>query len=150
MAVALLQGITGDWDNAQESVRINFQLLQTAFNQALATLLHPQLLIDLVDGATVELDVQAASEVKVFRLAALGNRLLGVPSNPTNGQLIIIQHYAAGGANRTLSLTTVFGGFRFGSVITSLSATLANKTDYILAVYNGADGYWDIVGVSKG
>lgn len=102
----------------------------------------------LTDGATVALD---ASQGSVFRLAAAGDRTILVPTNPTNGQVIRIQHYASGGA-RTLSLTTgSAGAFRFGDGwVSSLSATSSGKTDYVECVYNGTDSRWDVVNVTKG
>src|SRR4051812_44038940 len=55
--------------------------------------------VTLTDGATPALDASLGS---VFRLAAGGDRTIGVPTNPTAGQKIIIQHFASGGA-RTLA-----------------------------------------------
>lgn len=100
----------------------------------------------LTDGATPALD---ASLGDVFTLAAGGNRTIAVPSNPTNGQKIVIRHLASGGA-RTLALNTGAGGFRFGSDITALTATSSGKTDYIGCIYSSIDGFWDVVAYSKG
>ena len=61
----------------------------------------------------------------------------------------MIQHYASGGA-RTLALNTGAGGFRFGSDIAALTQTASGKTDYIGAIYNGTDSFWDVVGYVKG
>lgn len=101
----------------------------------------------LTDGATVALD---ASQGSVFRLSAGGDRTVSVPTNPTAGQRILVQHYA-NGANRTLTLTTgSSGAFRFGSTFASLSATTSGKTDYIECVYNGTDSRWDVINAVKG
>lgn len=100
----------------------------------------------LTDGATPALD---ASLGNMFTLTAAGNRTIAVPSNPTNGQKIVIIHLASG-ADRTLALNTGAGGFRFGTTITALSATTSGKKDYIGAIYNGADSKWDVVAYSKG
>ena len=102
--------------------------------------------VTLSDGATPALD---ASLGNVFRLAAAGNRTIAVPSNPTAGQKIIIQHFASGGA-RTLALNTGANGFRFGSDITALTATTSGKTDYIGCLWNATDSFWDVVAYSKG
>ena len=102
--------------------------------------------VALLDGATPALD---ASLGTTFILSAAGDRTIAIPTNPTSGQKIIIQHFASGGA-RTLSLNTGIGGFRFGSDITALSATASGKTDYIGAIYNAADSRWDVVAYSKG
>lgn len=100
----------------------------------------------LTDGATPALDAALGS---VFRLVAAGDRTIAVPTNPRDGQRILIQHKASG-ANRTLALNTGAGGFRFGSTITALTATLSGKTDHIEALYNGADAFWDVINVAKG
>lgn len=102
--------------------------------------------VTLTDGATPAIDASLGS---VFHLAAAGDRTLGVPSNPTPGQKIVIQHLASGGG-RTLSLNTGAGGFRFGSDIVSLSQTASGKTDYVGAIYNDTASFWDVVAVIKG
>lgn len=100
----------------------------------------------LTDGATPALDAALGS---VFRLVAAGDRTIAIPTNPRDGQRILIQHKASG-ANRTLALNTGAGGFRFGSTITALTATLSGKTDYVEAVYNAADNFHDVIGYVKG
>jgi hypothetical protein len=106
----------------------------------------PRGTVALVDGATPALD---ASLGNVFTLAAGGDRTIAVPSNPTNGQKIIIRHLASGGA-RTLGLNTGAGGFRFGSDIPSLTQTVSGDTDYIGCVYSSIDSFWDVVAYAKG
>lgn len=100
----------------------------------------------LVDGATPALD---ASLGDMFTLTAAGDRTIAVPSSPSAWQRIIIAHTASG-ANRTLALNTGAGGFRFGSDITGLTATVSGKTDYIGAVYNSTSSRWDVVSYMKG
>lgn len=102
--------------------------------------------VTLADGATPALNAALGS---VFRLAAAGDRTIAIPTNPTPGQKIVIQHFASGGA-RTLALNSGAGGFRFGSDIASLSQTASGKTDYIGCIYNDTDSKWDIVAVTKG
>lgn len=102
--------------------------------------------VALTDGATPALD---ASLGTVFTLSAAGNRTIAVPSNPTSGQKIVIEHTASGGA-RTLALNTGAGGFRFGTDITGLTATSSGKTDYIGCIYNGGASFFDVVAYVKG
>jgi hypothetical protein len=102
--------------------------------------------VTLTDGATPALD---ASQGNIFLLAAAGDRTIAVPSNPTAQQNIIIRHYASGGA-RTLSLNTGTNGFRFGSDITALTATLSGKTDYIGCQWNASSNTWDVLAYVKG
>jgi hypothetical protein len=102
--------------------------------------------VTLTDGATPALD---ASLGNAFILTASGNRTIAVPSNPTAGKRILIRHKASGGA-RTLALNTGAGGFRFGSTITALTETASGKTDYVGAIWNSVDSYWDVVAYVKG
>jgi hypothetical protein len=76
-----------------------------------------------------------------------GNRTLGAPTNPTNGQKIVYRIRQDGTGNRTLAFNAIF---RFGLDIISFTAsTGVNKTDYIGCIYNSADSSWDVVAVSK-
>jgi hypothetical protein len=103
--------------------------------------------VTLTDGANVAIDV--LSRASYYRLLAAGDRLITTPQNPSAGQKIVIMHKASTSA-RTLSLQSGAFGFRFGSDITGLTATVANKTDYIGAIYNAADTVWDVVAYTKG
>lgn len=100
----------------------------------------------LADGATPALDASLGHH---FRLAAAGDRTIAVPTNPTAGRKITIEHFASAGI-RTLALNTGAGGFRFGTDITALTATASGKTDYIGCIYNSTDAKWDVVAVTKG
>ena len=107
-------------------------------------------MVALVDGPTVPLNAALGQVVTgVFRLAATGDSSINVPTGATPGRKIVIVHFASGGA-RTLSLSAAANGFRFGSDITTLSATAAGKTDYIGAIWNNADSKWDVVAYAKG
>jgi len=100
----------------------------------------------LTDGATPALD---ASLGTIFTLSAAGDRTIAVPTNAANGKRITIRHTASG-ADRTLSLNSGAGGFRFGTDITSLTTTVSGKTDYIGCIYNSTASKWDVVAVIKG
>lgn len=103
--------------------------------------------VALVDGATVAIDVAARADR--YKLTAGGDRTLSAPTNPTDGQNIVIEHNASG-ANRTLTLDTGAGGFRFGTDITGLTVTTSGKSDYIGAKYSGAASKWDVIAYVKG
>ena len=100
----------------------------------------------LTDGATPALNAALGF---TFTLSAAGDRTIAVPTNPTSGQKIVIEHLASGG-NRQLALNTGAGGFRFGSDITALTLTASGKTDYIGCIYNAGSSTWDVVAVTKG
>jgi hypothetical protein len=99
--------------------------------------------VALTDGATPALD---ASLGDIFTLSAAGDRTIAVPSNPTDGKKIVIEHTASGGA-RTLSLNA--SGFAFGTDVVSLTPTTSGKTDVIGCIYKSALGKWLVVAVSK-
>ncbi len=100
----------------------------------------------LVDGSTVNID---ASLGNIFYLNAEGDRTLAAPTNPIDGQKIIIRHYAAG-ANRTLSLASGAGGFSFGTTIIALSSTASGTSDYIGCIYNGSTNLWNVLAYAQG
>ncbi|MEV5163831.1 hypothetical protein AB0K66_04280 [Streptomyces werraensis] len=107
----------------------------------------PSQVITLTDAATIATDASRGSHFKVTLTA---NRTLGVPTNPVDGQRVVWEVVASGGA-RTLSLTTgVAGGFAFGSDITALSATPSGTTDYIGAIYSATAQRWRVVAYAKG
>lgn len=100
----------------------------------------------LTDAANIVLD---ASLGTVFRVSVLASRTINAPLNPTNGQKIIITHYA-NTTNPTLTLAGGAGGFRFGSDIPALTPTATSHTDYIGCVYYADFNRWDVVAVTKG
>lgn len=107
-------------------------------------------LITLVDGANVTLD---ASLGRSFKLVATTDTTILAPTNSPdtgNTQKIVIMYEASGGT-RTLTLqTAVAGGFRFGTDLTGLTATVSGTVDYIGCIWNEADDRWDVVSYSKG
>ena len=108
--------------------------------------ISPNVIITLTDGATPALDASLGNH---FKLTAAGNRTIAVPTNPTDGQQIVIEHVASG-ADRTLALNTGAGGFAFGTTITALSATTSGLTDYITAVYSSSAAKWRVIQYVKG
>ncbi len=102
--------------------------------------------VTLTDGATPALNAALGNQ---FVLVTTNTPAIGVPSNPTSGQKIVIRINASGGS-RTASLNTGAGGFRYGSDITGLTAIASGKTDYIGAIYNATDNFWDVVAYIKG
>lgn len=98
----------------------------------------------LTDAATIATD---ASLGNTFTVTLGGNRTLGAPTNPVDGQKITYRIRQDGTGNRTLAFNAIF---RFGLDIDVNLSTGANKTDYIGCIYHGTDSKWDVVAVSKG
>jgi hypothetical protein len=102
--------------------------------------------VTLTDAATIATDASLGNH---FRVSMGGNRTLGVPTNPTDGQRCLWE-VTASGANRTLTLSTSTGGFIFGTDITALTATTSAKADFIGAIYNSTANRWRVVSYIKG
>jgi len=101
--------------------------------------------VALTDGATINID---ASLGNVFTVTLGGSRTMAAPTNPTNGQKMILRLRQDGVGSHTI---TWDGAFRFGDDIPEPTLTTTiNKTDYLGFIYNGTDSTWDCVAVSKG
>ena len=102
----------------------------------------------LTAGGSVTID---ASLSDTFTLVANQNFTLADPTNPTNGQRIVIRIKQDGTGNRLLSS---FGSkWRGGADIALVDVILstgAGKVDYIGAYYNTTDDKWDILAFVKG
>lgn len=101
--------------------------------------------VTLTDAATIATD---ASRGDHFRVTLGGNRTLGNPTNPTDGQRVIWELIQDGTGNRTLTLGSAFG---LGTDIATITlSTTAGKRDFIGAIYNAAIPKWHIVAFVKG
>jgi hypothetical protein len=101
--------------------------------------------VTLTDAATIATNAALAS---TFRVTLGGNRTLGNPTNPTDGQLVRweITQDATGG--RTLTLDSKFV---LGSDLTAIAlSSAAGKTDVLGAVYHQASDRWRVVALAKG
>lgn len=99
----------------------------------------------LTDAATIAVDASLGND---FTVTLGGNRTLGNPTNPSNGQKILFAIRQDGTGNRTLTLDTAY---RLGTDIPSVTlSTAANKTDYLGVRYNGTDSTWDVLAFTKG
>lgn len=93
--------------------------------------------VNLPDAATIALDASAGND---FRVTIAGNRTLGTPTNPTDGQKMVVQVTQGSGGGFTLSYS---GGFEFSTALPlpALSTTAGN-TDLLAFIYNAAKGKW--------
>ena len=102
--------------------------------------------VDLVYAATIATDASLGTH---FRCELTGNPTLGVPTNPTDGQMAMWE-LTASGAARTPTLSTAVGGFAFGTDITALTAIALGTTDFIGARYRASVKKWRVLAVAKG
>ncbi|MDT7789764.1 MAG: hypothetical protein QOF58_8183 [Pseudonocardiales bacterium] len=99
----------------------------------------------LADAATIATD---ASIADLFRVTLQGNRTLGNPTNPTDGQLVRWEIKQDPTGSRTLALDTKFV---FGTDLTSITLSNgAGVTDILGATYNAAQDEWRVLGFTKG
>lgn len=112
------------------------------------TLTTPRIItppVALTDAATIVVDASLGNH---FRVTLGGNRTLGAPSNPTDGQKMLIEAIQDGTGSRTLAYNAVYV---FGSDIASPTlTTTASKRDFIGFVYNSAVTAWHCIAVVKG
>jgi hypothetical protein len=93
--------------------------------------------VALTDAATVALD---ASQGNDFRLTIGGNRTMGTPANPVNGQQIIFQITQGSGGSNTLSWS---GGYEFSADLPQPTlSTAAGQTDLLGFIYNAGKSQW--------
>lgn len=104
--------------------------------------------VTLVDAATIATDAATGNH---FRVTLGGNRTLGAPTNPTDGQKALWELIQDATGARTLALDTGAGGFAFGTDITSITlSTAASKRDFLGAVYVATLSRWLVLAFAKG
>jgi hypothetical protein len=101
--------------------------------------------VGLTDAATIATDASLGNH---FRVTLGGNRTLGNPTNPTDGQKVMWELIQDGSGTRTITLDT---NFAFGTDITAVTlTTAASKRDFLGAVYNSTAGKWYVIAFVKG
>lgn len=101
--------------------------------------------VALTDAATIATDASLGNH---FRVTLGGNRTLGNPTNPVDGQRCIWEFLQDGTGTRTITFDTQFD---FGTDLTGFTlSTAAGTRDFIMAVYNGATTQWDVLAGSHG
>jgi hypothetical protein len=93
--------------------------------------------VNLTDAATIAVDASLGSD---FRVTIAGNRTVGAPANPANGQQIIFQVTQGSGGPFQLSWGT---GYEFSANLPQPTlSTTAGQTDLLGFIYNAAKGTW--------
>lgn len=112
------------------------------------TLTTPRLITPpqvLVDAATIATDASLANH---FRVTLGGNRTLGNPTNPTDGQKVIWELVQDGAGNRTITLDAAFALGTDLSAVTLSSA--AGKRDLLGALYHAGLAKWLVIALVRG
>jgi len=93
--------------------------------------------VDLTDAATIAVDASLGND---FRVTIAGNRTMGDPANPANGQQIIFQVTQGSGGSSTLTWGSSYE-FSAGLPQPSLSSSVG-QTDLLGFIYNAGTGTW--------
>jgi hypothetical protein len=102
--------------------------------------------VALTDAATILVDASLGNDLRV---TLGGNRTIGAPSNPADGQRIVFHLTQDGTGSRTVTWTSTAGGYSFGSTGTApILTTTAGKTDLVGFIYNTTIGKWLYAGSS--
>jgi hypothetical protein len=93
--------------------------------------------VQLTDAATIAVDASLGND---FRVTIAGDRTMGVPANPEDGQQIIFQVTQGSGGPFTLTWDS---GYEFSADLPQPAlSTTAGHTDLLGFVYNGSIGTW--------
>lgn len=93
--------------------------------------------VHLTDAATIAVDASLGND---FRVTLAGNRTMGTPSNPTNGEQIVFQITQGAGAPFTI---TWGSGYEFSASLPQPAlSTSAGQTDLLGFLYNATTGTW--------
>ena len=101
----------------------------------------------LTDASSIAVD---ASLGKIYRLTSTQDCTVANPTNPTDGQVILIQHTASG-ADREISFT----GSTYKSMLADYAdpltvTTVSGETTYFLLIYVSAATKWHILSLTDG
>ncbi len=92
--------------------------------------------VALTDATTIAVDASAGND---FRVTIAGNRTMGAPSNPSDGQQIIFQVTQGSGG----SAITWADSYEFSAGLPQPTlSTTAGQTDLLGFIYNAAKGKW--------
>jgi hypothetical protein len=93
--------------------------------------------VHVTDAATITVDASLGND---FRVTIGGNRTMGTPSNPANGEQIIFQITQGSGAPYTITWAS---GYQFSAALPQPTlSTSPGQTDLLGFVYNATMGTW--------
>jgi hypothetical protein len=104
--------------------------------------------VALTDAATIATDAALGNN---FRVTLGGNRTLGAPTNPADGQRCTWLFTQDGTGGRTITLASGAGGFAFGSDVTAFALSAGpGKADMLGAEYHASRDRWLVLATVKG
>lgn len=103
--------------------------------------------VTLTYGATTNTD---ASQGSLFRVTLTGDTTLAAPSNPVDGQRVLWELNASGGARTVTLATGSTGSFKFGTSITALGVVASGTATFLGALYRTSSARWHVLAISEG
>jgi hypothetical protein len=100
--------------------------------------------VNLTDAATIAVNASLGND---FRVTIAGNRTVGNPSSPVDGQRITFQISQGTGGGFTL---TWGSAYNFGAAGAPTLSTSAGATDVLGFIYNAAKAGWLCAGSALG
>jgi hypothetical protein len=97
--------------------------------------------VTLTDAATIAVNAAAGA---LFRVTLGGDRTLGTPSNPADGQQVIFEVIQGTGGNFTLAYSAAYA-FPAAIPQPSLSST-AGQRDFLSFIYDATETLWQCTG----
>lgn len=101
----------------------------------------------LTDAATIAVNAALGND---FYVTLGGNRTMGAPSSPSDGQKITFEIIQDGTGSRTLTWTGGAGGYAFGSGSAPTLSTAAGATDQAAFRYSARKNAWLYLGTTGG
>ena len=100
--------------------------------------------VTLTDASTVAVNAALGDFFRLLFTSAIGNtRIIGAPTNPTDGQMIMFELKQDTTGSRTVTWASGAAGYLWGTDITVPTlTTTASKTDYVGFVYNSSANIW--------
>lgn len=99
----------------------------------------PPKVVSLTDAATIAVDASAGNH---FTVTLAGNRTLGVPTNPTDGQRVTFEVKQDGTGSHTLAYSSSAGGYGFGAGSAPTVTATALATSLVEFTYSARVGKW--------
>lgn len=103
--------------------------------------------VALTDAATIAVSAAAGN---YFCVTLGGNRTMGVPSGPADGQTVIFEIIQDNAGSRTLTWTSGAGGYAFGGSTAPVLSTAAGATDLAAFSYSLRKNRWLYRGAMTG
>lgn len=103
--------------------------------------------VSLTDAASITTD---ASLGNLFRVTITAARTFSAPTNAQDGQRIMYEITASGGAWTPVFTTGATGAFKFGTDFTAIPSIASGTTAYVGCLYSARDSRWHILAVGSG